>query len=66
MNRGRGIAGRASTALDAARRARELSRLGDAPFVDVLVVGGGVTGAPGHNAAREILRDVRAGRVARG
>ena len=25
--------------------------------------GGGVTGAPGHNAAREILRDVRAGRV---
>lgn len=28
--------------------------------------GGGVTGAPGHNAAREILRDVRAGRVARG
>ncbi len=25
--------------------------------------GGGVTGAPGHNAAREILRDYRAGRV---
>ncbi len=24
--------------------------------------GGGVTGAPGHNAAREILRDVRAGK----
>ncbi|MER2606014.1 MAG: NAD(P)/FAD-dependent oxidoreductase [Siculibacillus sp.] len=28
--------------------------------------GGGVTGAPGHNAAREILRDVRAGRVIKG
>lgn len=28
--------------------------------------GGGVTGAPGHNAAREILRDVRRGRVAKG
>src|SRR5271166_570779 len=27
--------------------------------------GGGVTGAPGHNAAREILRDFRRGRVAR-
>ena len=26
--------------------------------------GGGVTGAPGHNAAREILRDFRRGRVA--
>ncbi|TBW40020.1 NAD(P)/FAD-dependent oxidoreductase [Siculibacillus lacustris] len=25
--------------------------------------GGGVTGAPGHNAAREILRDLRRGRV---
>lgn len=28
--------------------------------------GGGVTGAPGHNAAREILRDIRRGRVAKG
>jgi len=28
--------------------------------------GGGVTGAPGHNAAREILRDVRPRRAARG
>jgi phytoene dehydrogenase-like protein len=28
--------------------------------------GGGVTGAPGHNAAREIVRDFRRGRVARG
>jgi len=27
--------------------------------------GGGVTGAPGHNAAREILRDFRLKRVAR-
>ena len=27
--------------------------------------GGGVTGAPGHNAAREILRDVKAGRKRR-
>lgn len=27
--------------------------------------GGGVTGAPGHNAAREILRDFKRGRVAR-
>ena len=25
--------------------------------------GGGVTGAPGHNCAREVLRDVRAGRI---
>ena len=25
--------------------------------------GGGVTGVPGHNAAREILGDIRAGRV---
>ncbi|MDK9696811.1 MAG: NAD(P)/FAD-dependent oxidoreductase [Siculibacillus sp.] len=28
--------------------------------------GGGVTGAPGHNAAREILRDFRRGRAAKG
>jgi phytoene dehydrogenase-like protein len=28
--------------------------------------GGGVTGAPGHNAAREIVRDFRRGRVRRG
>jgi phytoene dehydrogenase-like protein len=28
--------------------------------------GGGVTGAPGHNAAREMLRDFRAGRWGRG
>jgi phytoene dehydrogenase-like protein len=28
--------------------------------------GGGVTGAPGHNAAREILRDVRRGRLRQG
>lgn len=28
--------------------------------------GGGVTGAPGHNAAREILRDLRRGRAAKG
>lgn len=27
--------------------------------------GGGVTGAPGHNAAREILRDFRKGRITR-
>jgi len=27
--------------------------------------GGGVTGAPGHNAAREILRDFRRKRIAR-
>lgn len=33
------------TALDRARRARELSRLGDEPVVDVLVIGGGITGA---------------------
>jgi glycerol-3-phosphate dehydrogenase len=32
------------SALNAARRQRELSRLGDASSVDVLVVGGGVTG----------------------
>jgi len=25
---------------------------------DVAIVGGGVTGAPGHNCAREILRDL--------
>lgn len=34
-----------STALDAARRARELAALGDDPIVDVLVIGGGITGA---------------------
>jgi phytoene dehydrogenase-like protein len=28
--------------------------------------GGGVTGAPGHNAAREMIRDFRAGRWGRG
>jgi len=28
--------------------------------------GGGVTGAPGHNAAREILSDIRRGRMAKG
>ena len=28
--------------------------------------GGGVSGAPGHNAAHEILKDFRSGRVARG
>jgi phytoene dehydrogenase-like protein len=28
--------------------------------------GGGVTGAPGHNAAREVLRDLRRGRSAHG
>jgi len=33
------------TALNAARRLRELSVLGDDPNVDVLVVGGGITGA---------------------
>ena len=33
------------TALSAARRARELAALGDDPRVDVLVVGGGATGA---------------------
>ncbi|MEU1972442.1 glycerol-3-phosphate dehydrogenase/oxidase [Microbacterium sp. NPDC019599] len=41
------IAGRTPfpSALDAARRRRELERLGDEPFVDVLVIGGGITGA---------------------
>lgn len=34
-----------STALHAARRTRELAALGDAPGVDVLVIGGGITGA---------------------
>ncbi|WP_345801956.1 glycerol-3-phosphate dehydrogenase/oxidase [Microbacterium sp. AZCO] len=33
------------TALNAARRSAELTRLGDAPDVDVLVIGGGITGA---------------------
>jgi len=32
------------TALNAARRSRELSSLGDDPVVDVLVIGGGITG----------------------
>ncbi|HJM50081.1 MAG TPA: hypothetical protein QGF63_09560 [Alphaproteobacteria bacterium] len=27
--------------------------------------GGGVTGAPGHNAAREIIKDFRRGRLKR-
>lgn len=34
-----------SSALSAARRRRELATLGDAPDIDVLVIGGGVTGA---------------------
>jgi glycerol-3-phosphate dehydrogenase len=34
-----------STALSARRRARELEALGDAPSIDLLVVGGGITGA---------------------
>lgn len=34
-----------STALNAGRRSRELSALGDSPSVDVLVIGGGITGA---------------------
>jgi glycerol-3-phosphate dehydrogenase len=33
------------TALNARRRSRELAALGDAPAVDVLVIGGGITGA---------------------
>jgi glycerol-3-phosphate dehydrogenase len=33
------------TAVNARRRSRELSALGDAPAVDVLVIGGGITGA---------------------
>ncbi|WP_029146309.1 glycerol-3-phosphate dehydrogenase/oxidase [Microbacterium luticocti] len=33
------------TALNAARRRRELAALGDDPTVDVLVIGGGITGA---------------------
>lgn len=35
----------ANSALNAARRKRELTELGDTPEVDVLVIGGGVTGA---------------------
>lgn len=34
-----------NTALNAARRSAELSSLGDAPHVDVVVIGGGITGA---------------------
>lgn len=34
-----------SSALNATRRTRELEALGDAPDIDVLVIGGGVTGA---------------------
>ena len=30
---------------------------------DVVVVGGGITGLPGANAAREIARDFKAGKV---
>lgn len=33
-----------ATALNAARRSRELAALGDDPVVDVLVIGGGITG----------------------
>lgn len=36
---------RTGPALDAGRRTRELSALGDAPEIDLLVIGGGVTGA---------------------
>lgn len=34
-----------STALDSVRRSRELAQLGDGAAIDVLVVGGGITGA---------------------
>ena len=33
------------SALNASQRSRELARLGDAPEIDVLVIGGGITGA---------------------
>ncbi|RJO69842.1 glycerol-3-phosphate dehydrogenase/oxidase [Nocardia panacis] len=47
------------SALNAARRARELRALGDDPQVDVLVIGGGVTGAGAAlDAAARGLRTV--------
>ena len=41
-----GVVGRTphSSALNAARRSRELAALGDDPHIDVLVIGGGITG----------------------
>ena len=41
-----GVVGRTphSSALNAARRTRELAALGDDPMIDVLVIGGGITG----------------------
>ena len=39
------MTGPGSAALSAQRRRRELERLADDPVVDVLVIGGGVTGA---------------------
>ncbi|MBF6524145.1 FAD-dependent oxidoreductase, partial [Nocardia farcinica] len=48
-----------NSALDAARRTRELHQLGDLGTVDVLVVGGGVTGAGAAlDAASRGLRTV--------
>jgi len=49
-----------SSALNAARRTRELQALGDAPEVDLLVIGGGVTGAgialdAAHRGLRTVL-----------
>src|SRR5690606_5286034 len=47
------------SALNAERRARELQKLGDLGMVDVLVVGGGVTGAGAAlDAASRGLRTV--------
>lgn len=50
---------RGDSALNAARRDRELRALGDAPEIDVLVIGGGVTGAGAAlDAAARGLRTV--------
>lgn len=56
-----GVAGRTphSSALNAARRTRELAALGDDPNVDVLVIGGGITGVGlAMDAASRGLRTV--------
>ncbi|TDN88450.1 glycerol-3-phosphate dehydrogenase/oxidase [Microbacterium sp. BK668] len=48
-----------STALHAGRRSRELARLGDEPRVDVVVIGGGITGVGAAlDAASRGLRTV--------
>ena len=45
-----------STALNPESRRAALKAMAGADGLDILVIGGGVTGAPGHNCAMAVLR----------